>query len=171
MYMFYPSNNTAGRKSLNGAGVMNTKLDSDIKYLKGVGPKRAEYYQKLGVSTVADLLNHYPRSYMDFSSPVSINDAVLNENNIYKAVMTDDESDITIVIYNSEFAFNKLIEDREYLLYGKVTGNLVRKEISSPIILDADTADKILPVYPLTEGLTQSLLRTTVQNALKYLDG
>lgn len=189
--MFYPSNNTAGRKSLNGAGVMNTKLYSDIKYLKGVGPKRAEYYQKLGVSTVADLLNHYPRSYMDFSSSVSINDAVLNENNIikgrivkrlaaarirkgmtiYKAVMTDDESDITIVIYNSEFAFNKLIEGREYLLYGKVTGNLVRKEISSPIILDADTADKILPVYPLTEGLTQSLLRTTVQNALKYLDG
>ena len=170
---------------------MNTKLYSDIKYLKGVGPKRAEYYQRLGVSTVADLLNHYPRSYMDFSSSVSINDAVLNENNIikgrivkrlavarirkgmtiYKAVMTDDESDITIVIYNSEFAFNKLIEGREYLLYGKVTGNLVRKEISSPIILDADTADKILPVYPLTEGLTQSLLRTTVQNALKYLDG
>ena len=170
---------------------MISKLDSDIKYLKGVGPKRAEYYQKIGVSTVADLLCHYPRSYMDFSSPVSINDAVLDENNIikgrilkklavarirkgmtiYKAVMTDDESDITIVIYNSEFAFNKLIEGKEYLLYGKVTGNLVRKEISSPVILEADTNDKIQPVYPLTEGLTQSLVRTTVHNALKYLDG
>ena len=179
------------RKSPNGVRVMVSKLDSDITYLKGVGPKRAEYYKKLGVLTVADLLCHYPRSYMDFSSPVSINDAVLDENNIikgrivkrlaaarirkgmtiYKAVMTDDESDITIVIYNSEFAFNKLIEGREYLLYGKVTGNLVRKEISSPIILDADIADKIQPVYPLTEGLTQPLLRTTVQNALKYLDG
>lgn len=170
---------------------MISKLDSDIKYLKGVGPKRAEYYQKIGVSTVADLLCHYPRSYMDFSSPVSINDAVLDENNIikgrivkklavarirkgmtiYKAIMTDDESDITIVIYNSEFAFNKLIEGNEYLLYGKVTGNLVRKEISSPVILEADTNDKIQPVYPLTEGLTQSLVRTTVHNALKYLDG
>ena len=170
---------------------MISKLDSDIKYLKGVGPKRAEYYQKIGVSTVADLLCHYPRSYMDFSSPVSINDAVLDENNIikgrivkklavarirkgmtiYKAVMTDDESDITIVIYNSEFAFNKLIEGNEYLLYGKVTGNLVRREISSPVILEADTNDKIQPVYPLTEGLTQSLVRTTVHNALKYLDG
>ena len=170
---------------------MISKLDSDIKYLKGVGPKRAEYYQKIGVSTVADLLCHYPRSYMDFSSPVSINDAVLDENNIikgrivkklavarirkgmtiYKAIMTDDESDITIVIYNSEFAFNKLIEGNEYLLYGKVTGNLVRREISSPVILEADTNDKIQPVYPLTEGLTQSLVRTTVHNALKYLDG
>ena len=179
------------RKSPDGEDAMISKLDSDIKYLKGVGPKRAECYQKLGISTVADLLSHYPRSYLDFSSPVSINDAVLDENNIikgriakrlaparirkgmtiYKAVMTDDESDITIVIYNSEFAFNKLIEGKEFLLYGKVTGNLVRKEISSPIILEAGVDDRIQPVYPLTEGLTQSLLRTTVQNALKYLDG
>ena len=170
---------------------MNTKLDSDIKFLKGVGPKRAELYNKLGVSTVADLLCHYPRSYMDFSSPVSINNALLDENNIikgrivkklpvarirkgmtiYKAIMTDDESDITIVIYNSEFAFNKLTLGKEYLLYGKVTGNLVRKEISSPIILDADISDKIQPVYPLTDGLTQQLVRTTVLNALKALDG
>lgn len=171
--------------------MMPLKLDSDITYLKGVGPKRAELYKKLGVSTVADLLCHYPRSYMDFSNPVPIKDAVLNENNIikgrivkklaaarirkgmiiYKAVLTDDESDITIIIYNSEFAFNKLAEGEEYILYGKVTGNLIRKEISSPIILSADIPDKIQPVYSLTEGLTQSLVRTTVQNALKYLDG
>lgn len=171
--------------------MMPLKLDSDITYLKGVGPKRAELYKKLGVSTVADLLCHYPRSYMDFSNSVPIKDLVLNENNIikgrivkklaaarirkgmtiYKAVLTDDESDITIIIYNSEFAFNKLAEGEEYILYGKVTGNLVRKEISSPIILNADIPDKIQPVYSLTEGLTQSLVRTTVQNALKYLDG
>ncbi len=170
---------------------MQTKLDSDITYLKGVGPKRAELYKKLGVSTVADLLCNYPRSYMDFTAPVSIQDAVLNENNIikarvvkklsaarirkgmtiYKAVLTDDESDITAVIYNSEFAFNRLSEGNEYLLYGKVTGNLVRKEISSPIILDAEIPNKIQPVYPLTDGLTQALVRTTVQNAMKYLDG
>lgn len=174
-----------------GGVMMQSKLNSDITYLKGVGPKRAELYKKLGVSTVADLLCHYPRSYMDFSSPVSIKDAVLDENNIikgrivkklaaarirkgltiYKAVLTDDESDITIVIYNSEFSFNRLTDGGEYLLYGKVTGNLIRKEISSPIILNADIPDKIQPVYPLTEGLTQSLVRTTVQNALKYLDG
>ncbi len=186
-FFLYSSN----RKGEGDDFQMNSKLDSDIKFLKGVGPKRAELYNKLGVSTVADLLCHYPRSYMDFSAPVSINNALLDENNIikgrivkklavarirkgmtiYKAVMTDDESDITIVIYNNEFAFNKLTPGREYLLYGKVTGNLVRKEISSPIILDADITDKIQPVYPLTEGLTQPLLRTTVQNALKYLDG
>lgn len=171
--------------------MMQSRLDSDITYLKGVGPKRADLYKKLGVSTVADLLCHYPRSYMDFSNPVSIKDAIPNENCIikgriikklaparirkgmiiYKAILTDDENDITIIIYNSEFAFNRLIEGEEYLLYGKVTGNLIRKEISSPIILNADIPDKIQPVYPLTEGLTQSLVRTTVQNALKYLDG
>ena len=119
-------------------------LEKDITYLKGVGEKRAKLYAKLGVTTVYDLLYHFPRSYIDYSAPVPISQAILNENNvisgtitkklpparirngmvIYKAVRTDFESDITITIYNSEFMFNKLIEGESYLLYGRITGNL-----------------------------------------------
>ncbi len=165
-------------------------LEKDITYLKGVGEKRAKLYANLGINTVYDLLYHFPRSYIDYSSPVLISQAILNENNvisgtitrklpparikndmvIYKAVLTDFESDITITIFNSEFMFNKLIEGESYLLYGRVTGNFLRKEISSPTILSESTEEKIQPVYSLTEGLSLSLIQNAMKNALKVLD-
>ena len=46
--------------------------DTPVRYLKGVGPKTAERFEKLGIVTLADLLCHYPRRYIDFSKPYSI---------------------------------------------------------------------------------------------------
>ena len=51
---------------------MSCKLDESVMYLKGVGPKRAELFEKLGIKTVRDLIYHLPRSYTDYSSPVPI---------------------------------------------------------------------------------------------------
>lgn len=169
------------------------QFQKEITYLKGVGPKRAEYYKKLGINTVYDLLNHYPRGYLDFTSPVSISQAAANsfENSavkgkivkklpearikkglsIYKAVFTDDVNDLTIVIYNSEFAFKQLEPYKEYILYGKITGNLVRYEMTNPLIVPAEAPDRIQPVYSLTEGLTQPLLRKTMHAALESFGG
>lgn len=169
--------------------MLSQQFQKDITYLKGVGPKRAELYNKLGVNTVYDLLNHFPRGYLDFSAPVSIADAAANPNecsavrgkvvkklpearirkglSIYKAVFTDDVNDLTIVIYNSEFAFKQLEAYSEYILYGKITGNLVRYEMTNPLIIPIASPDKIQPVYSLTEGLTQPLLRKTMHTALE----
>lgn len=173
--------------------MLPSQFQKDITYLKGVGPKRAECYNKLGINTVYDLLNHFPRGYLDFSSPLSISHAAANTNeyaaikgrvvkklpearirkglSIYKAIFTDDESDLTIVIYNSEFSFKQLVPYEEYILYGKITGNLVRYEMTNPIIVHANSPDKIQPIYSLTEGLTQPLLRKTVHTALEAFDG
>ena len=49
--------------------------DTPVRYLKGVGPKTAERFEKLGIVTLADLLCHYPRRYIDFSRPYSIAEA------------------------------------------------------------------------------------------------
>ena len=49
--------------------------DTPVRYLKGVGPKTAERFEKLGIVTLADLLCHYPRRYIDFSKPYSIAEA------------------------------------------------------------------------------------------------
>lgn len=168
---------------------MNSINDS-IQYLKGVGEKRAKLFEKLGVNTIYDLLYFFPRSYLDYTNPVPISECVIGEHNIisgritkklspsyirkgmtiYKAILTDYENDITIVIYNSEYLFNQLEVGKSYILNGKVTGSLTRMEISSPMILSADREDKIQPQYHLTEGLTQNMLRITVKNALRYLD-
>ena len=52
--------------------------DTPVRYLKGVGPKTAERFEKLGILTLADLLCHYPRRYLDFSRPYSIAEAPLD---------------------------------------------------------------------------------------------
>lgn len=164
-------------------------LDDSVMYLKGVGPKRAELLQKLEIETVRQLIYHIPRSYIDFTSPVPIAQTLLEEMNvvkvrvykkrppdlirknmkIFKVICTDGTDDITIVIYNSQYLYNSLKEDCDYILYGKVTGNLISKEMSSPMILEASSEDKILPVYPLTAGISMGIMRSCVKNALERL--
>lgn len=165
-------------------------LQKDITYLKGVGEKRAKCFKKLDVFNVEDLLYHFPRSYIDYSSPVAIKDAVINQNNviegtvvhkfspanirkgmvIYKALVTDDESEITVIIYNNEYLAKKLEIGASYIIYGKVMGNATRKEVSSPLIISADVEEKIQPVYHLTEGLSQYNLSSCIKNALAIFD-
>lgn len=165
--------------------ILLPELQKPITYLKGVGPKRAELFEKLDIHCVLDLLGHFPRSYIDYTNQSNIKDAPVNEPcavkvrvvkrlsparirkgmTVFKAVVTDDTADLTVVIYNSEFLFNQLHEDEEYILYGRITGNLVRKEMNSPMLIPADCPDKIQPVYPLTEGLSQNIVRLAVHNA------
>lgn len=164
-------------------------LDDSVMYLKGVGSKRAELLKKLGIETVRQLIYHIPRSYIDFTSPVPIAEALLEEMNVIKArvykkrapdlirknmkifrvICTDGANDITIVIYNSQYLYNSLKEDCDYILYGKVTGNLISKEMSSPMILEASSEDRILPIYPLTAGISMGIMRSCVKNALERL--
>ncbi|MBQ8396436.1 MAG: hypothetical protein IJX54_05555, partial [Oscillospiraceae bacterium] len=59
----------------------------DVKYLKVVGPAKAQLLSTLNITTVGGLLNHYPANYLDISSPVSIEDAVLDETNIIAATV------------------------------------------------------------------------------------
>ncbi|MGN1113880.1 MAG: ATP-dependent DNA helicase RecG [Oscillospiraceae bacterium] len=168
------------------------QMENEITYVKGVGPKRAELYRKLGVYTVYDLLNFFPRDYLDLSQTLPVIKAAENPDEfsavkcravkklaparirkgltVYKAVFTDDESDLTVVIYNSEFGFQKITEGEEYILYGKVMGNLLRHEMSGPMIFPANIPTKLLPVYHLTEGLNQNLVRQAVKNALTALN-
>ncbi len=170
---------------------MPLNLGDSITYLKGVGPVRAENYKKLGVLTVKDLLYHFPRGYIDLSTPLSIKDAPLGETCavagrivsklpparirkgliIFKAIFTDDEEDLTVTIYNSEYLFNSLVLGEPIILYGKVTGNMVRKEMSSPTVFKISAGANLQPVYPLTEGITLKLIRDKIKSALELLNG
>ncbi|MBQ2581328.1 MAG: hypothetical protein II574_06840 [Ruminococcus sp.] len=164
---------------------LNSELEKPMTYLKGVGPKRAETYEKMGIKTVYDLLCHYPRDYIDLTVTTPVSDAPINEQSVvrctvvkklpearirkglsvFKAVVTDGTADLTVVIYNSSFLFASLKLDEEYYLIGKVTGTFIRKEMNSPLIFPGNTAEKLQPVYRLTEGLSQQMLRQTIRNA------
>ncbi len=161
-------------------------LDNSIVYLRGVGEKRAKLFEKLGVKTVRDLIYHLPRRYVDLSAPVSIAEAVLDMPNvvevtvvskerpamirkgmtIYKVLVTDGSDDMTVTIFNSSYVYDMLRVGEEYILFGKITGNFTRREMSSPEIRLKSKADIIEPVYPLTAGLTQNMMRICMKSAL-----
>ena len=170
---------------------MQQILERSVVYVKGVGPKRAELFEKVGVSTVYDLLQYCPRDYIDLSAPCEIKNAqgedplvirarvvkkmpparIRKGLTVCKAVFTDDTDDITVTLYNQEYLFASLKEGEDYILYGKVTGNMVRREMNSPMVFSAASPDLILPVYPLTEGLSQNIIRKAVRGALELVLG
>lgn len=161
-----------------------------ITALNKIGQKRAQLYKKLGVETVGELLKLFPRGYIDYTSPVAIADAIEGEMNvvsvtvtrklmparirkgmtIYKLVATDGETDMTVTIYNSQYLFDRLVVGEEYLLYGKLTVTGRKADMQSPLVLQGDSDDLIQPIYPLTEGLSQGMLRLSVKEALRRID-
>lgn len=162
------------------------KLDTDIKYLKGVGERRAALLMRLGVSDVNALLRLYPRVYEDWSKITNIASAQIGEIccvkgivgspvrkamirkglTLYKTEITDGSGIMGITIFNSKFAAEKLTVGEEYLFFGKVTGNLYRKEMNSPEIEPAEGADRIRPIYPQTQGLTSKVIERLIKTAL-----
>lgn len=162
------------------------KLDTDIKYLKGVGERRAAMLSRLGVSDVNALVRLYPRVYEDWSRIKSINEAQIGEIccikgivgspvrknlirkglTLYKTEITDGSGIMGITIFNSRFAAEKLTEGDEFLFFGRVGGNLYRKEMNSPEIEPAEGADRIRPIYPQTHGLNSKMIEKLVRTAL-----
>ena len=168
---------------------MAATLFSDIEYLKGVGKARGEKYRKLGVTTPYELIYHIPRDYLDFRTHVPVNQAVLNDYNVLKltvfrkmppqrikgglvickAAATDGTDDILIVVYNNVYGFQAMKENETYYMYGKVTGNFLRREISSPVYISAAEKVLIQPKYHLTQGLSVNMIRMNMRQALELM--
>lgn len=177
---------------------MRDPLDTEVQYLKGVGPKLAELLKKLGLSTVRDVLMHLPRRYEDRTHlpPISsvrpgefvtVRGRITNLDSrpvsggrvIIKAMLSDGQSGIALVWFNQPWVKRKLESYRgEVIAYGQVKEGSTWLEISSPEyeLLDeeegSDSFARIVPVYPLTEGVPQGLVRKAVDSALSnYLSG
>ena len=164
-------------------------LFQPITTLKYVAQKRAALYAKLDITTPYDLLYHFPRHYMDYRNPISVAEAqhqsiavlrvrlvqklppqfIRSGLTVFKAVAEDDTAQITIVLYNNNYAMDALTIGQTYYMSGKIGGNLLRKEIYSPHIISADSTELIRPVYPLTTGLTTNMVETNVRQALALL--
>ncbi len=157
----------------------------DITYLKGVGPKKAELYKKIGVETVEQLTELYPRDYIDFTAPRPIaqvqpgevcafrafvrrKTSPFNEYArmaIYKAVLSDGTGSITAVFFNAKYTFSRLKENEEYLFYGKISGDLIGLQVSSPLFVSPEEGG-LIPKYPLTAGLSNNMVSVNMRTAL-----
>lgn len=162
-------------------------VSSPVTELKGVAEKRAKLYKKIGIETVGDLLDRFPRGYIDFTSATPIAEAPVNEFavidctvkkiipparirkglTVFKIVVTDGSDDLTVVIYNNPYAAKVFEGEGNFLLYGKVIGGFTRKEMNSPQVIRGDAESRILPLYHLTEGLTNAMVITNVREAIR----
>ncbi|MBE6879067.1 MAG: ATP-dependent DNA helicase RecG [Ruminococcaceae bacterium] len=153
-------------------------LNTEIRFLKGVGEKRAQQLNRLGVYSVCDLLYLFPRKYINYENPYEISLApfdtpcvvkatvlkvssgvrIKGGRTLYKVVCADDTAQLNLVFFNSEFTVKKLQIGEDYLFYGKVGGNMLTREMSAPLFIPADTAIKQQPVYPMTQGINSAFL-------------
>lgn len=169
---------------------MASLFERHISTLKGVGPVKAELFEKLGLDSVGALLYHFPRDYEDWSKPVKISEAAAGElccvkgklsatmresrlpGNRYmvRAEVSDGYDAMRIVFFNNKYITSMLKYDTEYLFYGKVTWDLSGVQMVSPefsVYKEAETTLK--PVYNLTSGLTNKTVQKAVQQALLLL--
>lgn len=166
--------------------------DTPVRYLKGVGPKTAERFEKLGILTLSDLLCHYPRRYLDFSKPYSIAEAPADTECVVKAEVFakpggrilpggrrmeritagDDVSSLEITWFNNPYAAQKLELGQEYYFQGIVTGGMLRRQMVNPQVR-TDAQVKSSPfeaIYPQTEGLTSSAIAKCVRQLLPHAE-
>ena len=166
--------------------------DTPVRYLKGVGPKTAERFEKLGIVTLADLLCHYPRRYIDFSKPYSIAEAPADTECVVKAEVFakpggrilpggrrmeritagDDVASLEITWFNNPYATQKLQLGQEYYFQGIVTGGMLRRQMVNPQVRTAEQiqAAPFEAVYPQTEGLTSSAISRCIRQLLPHAE-
>jgi ATP-dependent DNA helicase RecG len=167
-----------------------------IQSLKGIGPAKSKLFQKLGIKTVEDLFYHYPRGYKDKSIITDISDLVpeylytikatvvsrpleIRSKNgvlVVKLPVSDETGRINIVWFNNRFIKNTIKQGDELFFYGKV------KLMGRDLVMESPEFEKtassasvnllrIVPEYPLTEGLSHKDIRKAVFGALEFTEG
>jgi ATP-dependent DNA helicase RecG len=167
-------------------------LATDIKYLKGVGPKRAKLMNRLGIGNVYELLRHFPKRYMDRTQITPIGRTTVGENatvlakvqtagsrdtrkrrKIFTLLVADESGMLECVWFGQPWLSKTFRRDDWVLLSGKVDFYRGRT-MTHPdfeIISEKEEEEllntgRIVPVYPLTEGLNQRTVRRLVKTAL-----
>ncbi|MBC6003956.1 MAG: ATP-dependent DNA helicase RecG [Paeniclostridium sp.] len=161
-------------------------LNKEIKYVKGIGPKRANKLNKLGIFTVSDLVYYFPRQYEDRNNlkkifeledeeKVTIRVIVnsIETSNIRKGLVItkigvrDETGFARLVFFNQEYISSTLKKGNTILVFGKVKKNSHGVELSSCEIEQMTNNPKntcgIMPIYSLTYGLTNKELTNIIK--------
>ena len=154
-------------------------LNTDIRYIKGVGEARAKAFEKLGVFTLGDLIAYYPRRWEDRSQLYPIRDLPEGEYACCKAMIAQPPTAarirggqtlvLDVSFFHQEYRKNVLHPGETYIFYGKVEGGGVRRRMVNPLLETEGKqllTGRIMPIYPLTAGLTQTMVAKAVRQGL-----
>ncbi len=165
-------------------------LDTDIRYCKGIGEKKALLFNKLGVFTVRDLVSYFPRKYEDRSSfkPIALTcdgetvciNALAAEDahlvrirrglELVKFRVVDESGSVDITFFNQPYIRNSIHRGDCLNIYGRIIGVGGKRTMTNPVVEHQGSAGgvtgRIVPVYRLTTGLSQKLVMSAVRQAL-----
>jgi ATP-dependent DNA helicase RecG len=166
-----------------------------VRYLKGVGPKLAGILSKIGIETAEDLVHYFPREYEDRSNPVPVAKLIPGRESmikvelekisagrtkrnfsIIKGKVKDSTGAVNVTWFNQPFLTRVLKPGISLFISGKLERDPYSGAMSFiprdyDVINDSNKDDLIVPKYPLTEGITQKMLRRIVKAAVQgYAD-
>ena len=170
------------------------RLSDPITILKGIGPSKAKQFANLNIFTLGDLICHFPRGYEDRTRLVPIEKLEPDVPACFKAMVmntprtahvrkglditrvqvADTTGRLNLTFFNSKFVSEQLHYGREYIFYGAVSGDFIGYNMTNPAFEALDSAPvttrRILPIYPLTAGLSNAAMLKAVKQALELCD-
>lgn len=168
------------------------KYSDDIITLKGIGEKTAKLFYKLGVNTIEDLLNHFPRDYESFGKPIKVKEAPLDtpitleltvmrdfrwkkvrQLTIGSGMAEDDTGKVGITYFNAPYLKNIIKGGNTYLMRGKLKKEREMLHMDQPKIYSyeeyAKKTGSLQPCYGLTAGLTNQAVTKAVKQAMNAI--
>ncbi len=168
------------------------KFDTQIQYLKGVGPKRASIFRKMGIMTLGDLLFHLPRAYEDRTKTIKIQEGVIGEKqsfvlevtgsptvsrprrglSILQVPVRDSTGEAVMVWFNQDYLKKTFSPGQVYIVYGKLSFNRYQVQIQNPDfkLWSPDHVGSVTPIYPLTDGISNNEMKKIVAQALSEIN-
>lgn len=164
-------------------------LGTNVRYIKGIGEARAAALEKLGITTLGDLIAYFPRGYEDRTQVRPIRKLTAGESvcvrgmvaadltayrisggrTIAKTRVVDDSGSLDLVFFNMEHRRDALHQGDVCVFFGKVEDNLRRKQMINPLFEPEgrqQVTGRIMPIYPLTAGVTQGLMARAARQGL-----
>ncbi len=166
-------------------------LNTDVRYIKGIGEKKAQALNKLGVFSLYDLISYFPRKYEDRSvyKPIALTadgetvcvcalvadtprlTRIRRGLDIVKLRAVDESGVLDVTFFNQSYAKDNLHRGDSYIFYGKIEAHGARRAMTNPIYEREDGAHsvtgRIIPIYRVNAGLNQ---RTMLQSVRQGLD-
>ncbi len=177
------------KQAMREEAVPTADLNTSVQFIKGIGVQRAKSLGKLNICTLRDLISYFPRAYEDRTLTKRISDLQPGELACVEAMVTspptlsrirkglelvklravDDSGALDVTFFNQAWLKNSLKAGETYVFYGKAEGNLLRRQMANPVVEPADRREqtgRIVPVYPLTAGVSRLLLSRSIRQGL-----
>ena len=170
------------------------KLTDPITILKGIGPTKAKQFANLNIFTLGDLICHFPRGYEDRTKLLPIEKLEPDVSACFKAMVmntpktahirkglditrvqvADTTGRLNLTFFNNKYVSEQLQYGREYIFCGAVSGDFIGYSMTNPVFELPDSAPvttrRVLPIYPLTAGLSNASVLKAVRQALAICD-